>query len=98
MSETVCSRDPIEDIGHGVRVERRYLNGHFEGVAYWHPRPDGKGECNGWIAFRQKWADGWDLVSTQPLHVEPSLLCRACGHHGFIRGGRWVTSAPGPIG
>jgi len=29
------------------------------------------------------------LVSEDPLHIEPSILCRACGDHGFIRDGRW---------
>lgn len=27
-----------------------------------------------------------------PLHVEPSLLCGACGSHGFIRGGVWTDA------
>jgi|SRR6185369_994852 len=31
----------------------------------------------------------WQVVSFDPIHVEPSLLC-SCGDHGFIRGGRWV--------
>lgn len=29
------------------------------------------------------------LVSREPLHIEASILCRACGDHGFIREGRW---------
>lgn len=92
MTEVVCSKDPIEDIGHGVRIERRYMNGELEGVAYWHPRPDGQGECEGWVSFRPKWPDGWDLLSQNPLHMEPSLLCLHCNHHGFIREGRWVPA------
>lgn len=34
----------------------------------------------------------WQLISLDPLHIEPSLLHRrpdGCGHHGFIRDGRW---------
>lgn len=34
----------------------------------------------------------WDLVSMDPLTVEPSILCRRCGHHGWIREGRWVSA------
>lgn len=36
----------------------------------------------------------WQLISLHPLHVEPSLLCKAekCGDHGHIRGGRWVPA------
>ena len=35
-----CTSDHIEDIGHGVTIERRYLDGVLEGIAYYH-------ECNG---------------------------------------------------
>lgn len=34
----------------------------------------------------------WTLVSLEPLHLEPSILCQICGNHGFIRGGRWVSA------
>lgn len=33
----------------------------------------------------------WQLNSLEPLDVSPSLLC-SCGHHGFIRSGRWVPA------
>lgn len=33
----------------------------------------------------------WELVSLEPLHVEPSIRCD-CGDHGFIRDGRWVSA------
>ncbi len=59
--------------------------------------------------FRSRKADGtlthvWQLVSLHPIHVEPSLLCKApmppgddgqprsCGDHGFVRGGVWVPA------
>lgn len=33
------------------------------------------------------------LVSEDPLHVEPSVLCSAgCGDHGFVREGRWISA------
>lgn len=32
------------------------------------------------------------LVSEDPLHIEPSILCTACGDHGFIRGGVWANA------
>lgn len=35
------------------------------------------------------------LVSEDPIHIEPSLLCLPgdlCGLHGFIRDGRWVPA------
>lgn len=34
----------------------------------------------------------WTVESWDPLTLSPSLLCRACGDHGFIRGGRWVPA------
>lgn len=35
------------------------------------------------------------LVSAEPLHIEPSLLClpeNLCGLHGFVRDGVWVPA------
>lgn len=32
------------------------------------------------------------VVLADPLTLEPSLACRACGHHGFIRDGKWVPA------
>lgn len=32
------------------------------------------------------------LVSEDPLHVEPSILCPECGDHGYIRDGQWVPA------
>jgi hypothetical protein len=34
----------------------------------------------------------WTLVSADPLTLAPSILCRGCGDHGFIREGRWVRA------
>jgi len=41
-----CTKDPIEDCGSGVRIERRYLDGNLEGIAWWHvcaPGTTGRG-------------------------------------------------------
>ncbi len=33
------------------------------------------------------------VVSTEPLHLEPSVYWPdCCGMHGWIRGGRWVSA------
>lgn len=93
-ARVVCTKDPLEDIGYGVTIERRYMDGVLRGVAVYHPRPDGSGPCPGygWVAFTPEWPDGWELVSERPLTLSPSLLCRNCGHHGHIVDGRWVPA------
>lgn len=38
-------------------------------------------------------ADGtWQVEKWDPFTISPSLLCRACGDHGFIREGRWAPA------
>lgn len=32
------------------------------------------------------------LVTRNPLHLEPSLLWRCCGTHGFVRDGIWIPA------
>jgi hypothetical protein len=32
------------------------------------------------------------LVSREPLHLEPSLLWKCCGTHGFVRDGVWIPA------
>lgn len=79
------------DVGHDVTVELRYVGEEFDGVAYTHT-------CNGqagspdYVGVKPAWRDGWDVLSVNPLTLSPSLLCRACGHHGFIREGKWVPA------
>ncbi len=34
----------------------------------------------------------WVVERWEPLTLSPSLLCTACGDHGFVRGGRWVPA------
>ena len=63
-----------------------------------HKRADGKdGECWSGIMFESEVArrafqekSMWRVESWEPLTLSPSLLCRECGDHGFIREGRWV--------
>lgn len=80
------------DIGHDVQIEERWLHGELHGVAYKHKRPDNGAQCEGFADCKPAWKDGWDIVALQPLTLSPSLLCRACGHHGFIRDGSWVPA------
>lgn len=86
------TQGPWEDIGYGVRIQKRYVDGALGGVGYKHPRHEGSGDCEGYIAVKPEWADGWDVLSVEPLTLSPSMRCRACEHHGFIKEGRWVPA------
>ncbi len=80
------------DIGHGVTAEVRYIDGIAKGVAYTHPDPKAPtGRCEGWAPFAPD-PEGWTVEGLDPLTISPSLLCRACGHHGHIRDGKWVPA------
>lgn len=84
------------DLGGGSFYQRSYnRSGAWVGITEWHKDPQGQ-LCGGWVPFdvpdlddfyRQR---AWRVVSLEPLHIEPSLLCN-CGHHGFIRNGRWES-------
>lgn len=87
-----CRQTEWTDIGHDVQVQLRYVNDVLHGVAYRHKRPDNGAQCEGFAATKPAWSDGWTVLSEAPIHIEPSLLCNACGHHGFIRDGRWVQA------
>jgi hypothetical protein len=65
-----------------------------------HPPVEGKCDGQGWIAFEgRSWARAfngkiatWKVESDEPFTISPSILCRACGDHGFIRDGKWVRA------
>lgn len=44
------------------------------------------------VMLAPKWTHGWQIVCREPLELSPSLLCRLCGTHGFVRGGKWVPA------
>src|SRR5690348_3902891 len=59
-----------------------------------HPRADGQpGMCASAatlaVAPEVLKGDGptWDVEAWEPLTLSPSLLCRQCGDHGFIKEG-----------
>lgn len=86
------------DIGHGVIIEFWHPGEEPDkpgGIIETHPGPDGK-PCSGSLTFegyaRMRSDPTWRMVSLEPLTLEPSILCSQCGHHGFIRNGRWVPA------
>lgn len=88
-------------------IEFRTIPGETEpcGGIFWHRRTSShSGWCCGDFAWRRPaqhvrtpkgtiFADGetWQLISRDPLTLSPSFLCH-CGHHGWIREGRWVPA------
>ena len=83
---------PLGDLGHGVTAELRYYGGELHGVGYTHPTPVDGTPCSGFAETKPFWSHGWEVVRLSPLTLQPSLLCRLCGHHGFIRDGLWVPA------
>lgn len=73
--------------------------GQIAGINEYHLLPSGEW-CAGWVPFRgYPWAEqfknapdyqAWNVVQLSPLTLSPSIKCRACGHHGHIRDGKWT--------
>jgi len=59
------------------------------GLIWYHQRPDNGRPCSGCLSWDPDDEKHWDLISLEPLTLSPSLLCNACGAHGFIEQGRW---------
>lgn len=76
--------------------DHAYSFAEFEGarvgITEWHRVPGGDW-CVGFVPFKSyDPAHGWDVLAEEPLTLSPSLLCRLCGSHGFIRDGKWVPA------
>lgn len=92
--------DGFEDIGQGVRIAYQSWGAYDKaGLTEEHDRPDGGGRCHGGVYFdlpgmRDTFREDqlWQVESWEPLTISPSLLCRICGHHGWIKEGRWVSA------
>lgn len=70
---------------------------NWVGILHWHPGPDGSIHAGG-VNFDTEHgraaagrAAVWQVESLDPLTISPSVLC-SCGHHGFIRNGRWESA------
>lgn len=89
------------DLGDGHTLTwSTYQDDPRAGASVDHLKPDGT-PCAGWIsieggAWAKSFAPGsiatWTLEQVDPPTLSPSLLCRACGDHGFVRAGRWVRA------
>lgn len=80
------------DPDHAYRFVQAFDGDERVGITEWHKTPSGVW-CAGFVPFRSYDPEhGWDVLSMDPLTLSPSLLCRLCGSHGFIRDGLWVTA------
>lgn len=63
---------------------------HCGGYIAWIPAPAVPGKSPAWAARHQLVAGG--PGEEDKLTISPSLQCRSCPNHGFIRDGRWVDA------
>lgn len=66
------------------------------GIHAWHRTPGGAW-CAGFVGFslipHREGIGTWRVDRFDPLTLHPSIGCRACGVHGWIRDGRWEEDA-----
>jgi hypothetical protein len=85
------------NLGHNTTVSLWYLDEAHErpgGLWEWHQCVhgiDGPGGVVFDVPGNEDEKVRWTLHSLEPLHIEPSVACGLCGHHGFIRDGKWVS-------
>jgi hypothetical protein len=90
--------EPV-DIGDGHVLTLQTYEGEISACVIAHTKKDGM-PCEGFIPFTGRaWARSfdnrittWEVVSESPLTLSPSVLCRICGDHGFVRDGKWVRA------
>lgn len=91
--------EPLE-LGYGVTLRfTSWKDTERVGYIQSHHRPDNGTPCESGGLFdlpgvAEAFPDRnrWHVESWDPLTLSPSLLCTACGSHGFIREGRWVPA------
>lgn len=82
--------DQSIDLGNGHTLRPSRNEGILYGFHETHPRPDNGQACIGYIPVGH--SDEWTLEAEDPITLSPSVLCRICGTHGFIRDGKWVDA------
>lgn len=91
----------LQDIGHGVYISRVVdSDGNWIGILEWHEcnsmNVTSSGVAAGGVNFENAPASvqgpRWRKLSDEPLTIQPSVLCRTCGLHGFITNGQWVPA------
>ena len=90
--------DPDLELNPQYEHIREHLSVLKAGASVNHLKSDGS-LCRGAVHFDLPVLQGvfakgakWQVLSWEPLTLAPSLLCGACGDHGFIREGKWVVA------
>lgn len=86
-------------IGEGHAITFVEYRGDTAGIDEYHRKPDGIW-CAGWVCFKgSAWQkafgdsiESWDVIKREPLTLQPSIRCKACGSHGYITEGKWVPA------
>lgn len=88
--------DTAVPLGNDTFYTKVFRGGVWVAIHEWH-REDGE-YAAGFVAFTGRvhpdWFTGptWDVIAEDPLTLHPSLACNTCGHHGWIRDGKWVPA------
>lgn len=86
------------DLGDGHRLIFSDFEGQRHvGAMIEHRRPGDGMDCGGWLPFADRaWAEPfgdrietWKVEQDEPITLSPSVKCRLCGDHGYVRNGRW---------
>lgn len=92
------------ELGHGQYWSRLANQaGEWIGILEWHPCTKAQNATDDGLSAGGVYFEGanlpdhagrprWRVESQDPLTLSPSILCRTCGNHGFIREGRWVPA------
>lgn len=84
------------DLGKGHILKPTHNQaGELVGYLDDHPRADDPSKQCGGAVRLEGYGDGgaeWKVEKAEPLTLSPSLLCRACGDHGWVREGKWVPA------
>ena len=92
--EEILAEEDSIDLGSGACYKKSFdADGKWIAIDQYHKNSAGN-LCCGWVPFQVEsehlttHGPKWSVQSYEPLTMHPSLLCN-CGHHGFIRNGRW---------
>ena len=79
-------------IGHGHSFKAVH-DAQDRFVGWIHTHPDARNPsvlCQSFCAVRDGYhVDVHQIVTAEPLTLEPSLKCRTCGAHGVVVNGKW---------